>query len=156
MLLERPLILMSTRLLSSCWKGCSKRRTLSYWLDGETRPCGVKAEENRFDQISGLPMVTSACGKSLVDESLCNYHGIYSGNLRKLGYKETSGSADLVLCFVPHSSGSNTYAFTIIPAVQKNKQTCIRSASVQMGSDLRLATCRIPRCHDGECVGESN
>lgn len=109
-------------------------------VDGESRSCGVREEINRFVEASQFPTATTAYGKSMVDEGLDNYHGIYSGNLGKLRYKEYFDSADVVLWFGPHKTDTNTYSFTTIP--DPAKTIMFRPRSVQIGTRPGVAEVR--------------
>ena len=117
---------------------CLRRSQRPFILvDGESRSCGVREELNDFVCASHFPTATTAYGKCLIDESLSNYHGVYSGNLGKLRYKEVFDSADVVLWFGPHMSDTNTYAFTTIP--DPAKTIMFRPRSVQIGEGLGTA-----------------
>ena len=109
-------------------------------VDGESRSCSVREEINRFVEVSKIPTATTAYGKSLVDENLDNYHGVYSGNLGKLRYKESFDSADVVLWFGPHKTNTNTYGFTTIP--DPTKTVLFRPRSIQIGESLGAAEVR--------------
>lgn len=109
-------------------------------VDGESRSCGVREEINRFVEASQFPTATTAYGKSLVDEGLDNYHGIYSGNLGKLSYKEYFDSADVIVWFGPHKTDTNTYSFTTIP--DPAKTILFRPRAVQVGTRPGVAEVR--------------
>ncbi|KAK7425697.1 hypothetical protein QQZ08_007796 [Neonectria magnoliae] len=61
---------------------------------------------------TGIPTLTTPFGKSLVDESLPNFHGIYYGLAGSLEHSNWAKSRDLVLHFGPLRSDINTYGFT--------------------------------------------
>ncbi|KZL82969.1 thiamine pyrophosphate enzyme [Colletotrichum incanum] len=65
------------------------------------------------DQIDEV--LKHAFGKSLVDETLPNVHGVYSGKFAQQAERTFVERADLVLCFGPHFSSTNTSAFSSIP-----------------------------------------
>ncbi|KAK1718314.1 thiamine pyrophosphate enzyme [Colletotrichum lupini] len=84
-------------------------------VDGETRPLGLVEQTEKLVKVTGWPTWTTAFSKSLVDESLPNYHGIYTGKFADPAVKTFVEKADLILCFGPHFSSTNTYAFSSIP-----------------------------------------
>ncbi|KAK1599369.1 thiamine pyrophosphate enzyme [Colletotrichum navitas] len=84
-------------------------------VDGEVRPLGIIEEVNQLVKATGWPTWTSSFGKSLVNETLPNFHGVYSGKFAKQAEKNFVDRADLVLCFGPHFSSTNTSAFSSIP-----------------------------------------
>ncbi|KAK1982856.1 thiamine pyrophosphate enzyme [Colletotrichum cereale] len=84
-------------------------------VDGEARPLGIVEEVNLLVMATGWPTWTSSFGKSLVNETLPNVHGVYSGKFAKEAERSFVNSADLVLCFGPHFSSTNTSAFSSIP-----------------------------------------
>lgn len=84
-------------------------------VDGEVRPLGIVDEVHQLVASTGWPTWTSGFGKSFVDETLPNVHGIYSGKFAAETARTFFESADLVLCFGPHFSSTNTSLFTTIP-----------------------------------------
>ncbi|KAK1673438.1 thiamine pyrophosphate enzyme [Colletotrichum godetiae] len=84
-------------------------------VDGETRALGIVEQTEELVKATGWPTWTTAFSKSLVNESLPNYHGIYSGRFAGPAVKTFVEKADLILCFGPHFSSTNTYAFSSIP-----------------------------------------
>ncbi|KAG7057537.1 thiamine pyrophosphate enzyme [Colletotrichum scovillei] len=98
-------------------------------VDGETRPLGIIEQTEELVKATGWPTWTTAFSKSLVDESLPNYHGIYSGRFADPAVKTFVEKADLILCFGPHFSSTNTYAFSSIP---KPDVTILFSANIKI------------------------
>jgi pyruvate decarboxylase len=88
-------------------------------VDGESLSYGITAEVNDFVCLTNFPTATTPFGKSIVDETLSNLHGIYSGNTGRLRYKDQFESSDLILCFCPHYSDTNTYGYSTIPDPNK-------------------------------------
>ncbi|KAK2025733.1 thiamine pyrophosphate enzyme [Colletotrichum zoysiae] len=84
-------------------------------VDGEVRHLGIVKEVNQLVKATGWPTWTSSFGKSLVNETLPNVHGVYSGKFAEQVVRDFVNSADLVLCFGPHFSSTNTSAFSSIP-----------------------------------------
>ncbi|EFQ29672.1 thiamine pyrophosphate enzyme [Colletotrichum graminicola] len=85
------------------------------FVDGEVRPLRIVKEVNQLVKATGWPTWTSSFGKSLVNETLPNFHGVYSGKFAQQTEKNFVNGADLVLCFGPHFSSTNTSAFSSIP-----------------------------------------
>ncbi|KAF4463087.1 THI3-positive regulation factor of thiamine metabolism [Fusarium albosuccineum] len=74
------------------------------------------AEEiNEFVQKSGIPTVTLPSGASMVDNSLPNYFGVYSGSIGAIDLTSEVQSADLVLAFGPQFSDTQTLGWTVLP-----------------------------------------
>ena len=81
-------------------------------VDGEIGAFGIVEEVNDMIKTTGFPTWTTSFGKGLVDETLPNVYGVYSGPLGDPGAKEFVDSCDLILCFGPHYSSTNTYQFS--------------------------------------------
>lgn len=86
--------------------------------DGEIRALGIVPEVSKLVETTRLPTFTSTFAKSLIDESLPNVHGIYQGTFGPQEAQDFWNSADLVLCFGPHYSSTNSYAYTSIPKTE--------------------------------------
>lgn len=93
-------------------------------VDGESKSYGILAEIDHLVKVTGWPTFTSGFGKSLVDETLPNVHGVYVP-----AYKSFVDSCDLVLCFGPHYSSTNTHLNTTIP--KKDVEIDITATSVK-------------------------
>lgn len=84
-------------------------------IDGEVRAMGIVDEVQRLVDSTRWPTWTTPFGKGLVDETAPNFHGVYQGTFAKARVREFYEAADLVLCFGPHWSSSNTYGYSSIP-----------------------------------------
>ena len=91
-------------------------------VDGEC--FGVDKDVNKLAKITGWPTFVSAFGKGLVDESLPNFLGVWGPETERY-WKD----CDLILCFGPHWSGTNTHMFTTIP--DQNITICLTSTGVR-------------------------
>ncbi|KAF2736417.1 thiamine pyrophosphate enzyme [Polyplosphaeria fusca] len=87
-------------------------------VDGEIRPLRIVDEVQKFIETTKLPTWTTSFAKGLLDETQPNMHGIYRGTFDDLPVKEFVDKADLVLCFGPHFSSTNSYAFSSIPKTE--------------------------------------
>lgn len=87
-------------------------------VDGESRPMGVLAAIEKLIQALGWPVWTTPFGKGLVDEELEIFQGVYCGSYDEVGVEQYFKTADLILCFGPHWSSSNTYGYTATPRVE--------------------------------------
>ena len=76
---------------------------------------GIVDEVQRLVDSTGWPTWTTPFGKGLVDETAPNFHGVYQGTFAQAKVREFCDAADLVLCFGPHWSSSNTYGYSSIP-----------------------------------------
>ncbi|KAK7397710.1 hypothetical protein QQX98_012925 [Neonectria punicea] len=81
-------------------------------VDGFARRFGIQDNINELVRRTGIPTLTTPFGKSLVDERLPNFHGIYYGLAGSLEHSDWVRSRDLVLHFGPLRSDINTYGFT--------------------------------------------
>ncbi|KAI0414195.1 thiamine diphosphate-binding protein [Xylaria grammica] len=86
-------------------------------VDGETRALGIVDLVQRLAGITGWPSWTTAFGWGLLDETTPNVYGIYRGRFDAEVDTFIKGS-DLVLCFGPHFSTTNSYASTSIPKAE--------------------------------------
>ena len=77
-------------------------------VDGEC--FGVDKELNEFVQKTKWPTFVTPFGKSLVHEELANFRGIWDADT-----KLNSKHCDLLLCFGPHWSNTNSAIFTALP-----------------------------------------
>ncbi|ETS79637.1 hypothetical protein PFICI_09490 [Pestalotiopsis fici W106-1] len=84
-------------------------------VDGEVRPMGVVAQVQELVDSTGWPTWTTPFGKGLLNETVPNFHGIYQGTYNQAKVREFHDTADLVLCFGPHWSSSNSYGYSSIP-----------------------------------------
>ncbi|KPI42241.1 Pyruvate decarboxylase [Cyphellophora attinorum] len=84
-------------------------------VDGEIRALNIIQEVSKLVESTKWPTWTTTYAKSLVDESLPNVHGIYQGAFSPQKAQDFWNSCDLILCFGPHYSNTNTYAYTSIP-----------------------------------------
>lgn len=92
---------------------CAKRPLLL--VDGFTARFGVRKEVNELVELTGIPTLTTPFGNGLVNSSLPNYHGIYSGLTGPASHSSWVQSCDLILRFGPLDSDVNTFASTALP-----------------------------------------
>lgn len=93
----------------------SKAEKPAIYVDGESLAYGILEELHRLIEATGWPTWTSNFGKGCVDETLPNVRGVYKGQWAPQEYQDYIKTADLVLCFGPHFSGTNSYFSTGIP-----------------------------------------
>ncbi|KAH8429019.1 alpha-keto acid decarboxylase family protein [Aspergillus melleus] len=84
-------------------------------VDGESRPLRIVELIQELVQKTHWPTWSTGFGKGLLDETLPNFHGIYPGSHESSNTQGFVKQADLVLCFGPHHSSSNTYGYSNIP-----------------------------------------
>ena len=84
-------------------------------VDGESRAYGILDELHRLIKLTQWPTWITIFGKSCVDENLPNVHGIWRGDMADQAEKAYVNSCDLILCFGPHFSNTNTYAYSSVP-----------------------------------------
>lgn len=84
-------------------------------LDGESRGLGLVEEVQKLSKATGWPTYVTGFAKGLLDETQPNFHGIYKA---KFGEEEVATffkESDLILCFGPHFSTTNSYGNTALP-----------------------------------------
>lgn len=84
-------------------------------VDGESRAYDILEELQQLSTATQWPTFITIFGKSCVDEDSPNFRGIWKGNHASSGEKEFVKNRDLILCFGPHFSNTNTYAYSSIP-----------------------------------------
>ncbi|KAF9767491.1 hypothetical protein IL306_015329 [Fusarium sp. DS 682] len=75
----------------------------------------MRTEINEFVQKSGIPTVSLPSGASMVDNSLPNYFGVYSGSIGAVDLTSAVKSADLVLAFGCQFSDTQTLGWAVLP-----------------------------------------
>lgn len=86
-------------------------------VDGETRALGLVEEVHQLIHATQWPTFTTGFGKGLIDETLPNVFGIYQGKYSDSSVQQFVKDADLVLCFGPHFSTTNSFQGSAIPKV---------------------------------------
>jgi pyruvate decarboxylase len=84
-------------------------------VDGECRALNIIDEVQNLVRTTKWPTWTTTYGKGLIDEALPNVHGAHHGAFGEKAAHEFLTSSDIVLCFGPHFSTTNTYKGTNIP-----------------------------------------
>jgi pyruvate decarboxylase len=86
-------------------------------VDGECRALGITEDVQALVKATCWPTWTTSYGRGLLDESHPNFYGVYKGASEhsRPRYREFIEKADLILCFGPHYSTTNSYALTAIP-----------------------------------------
>ncbi|KAI0404760.1 thiamine diphosphate-binding protein [Xylaria palmicola] len=87
-------------------------------VDGETRAFGIVDLVQRLVEVTGWPSWTTMFGWGLLDETTPNVHGIYRGSFDTTGTVAVAQASDLILCFGPHFSTTNSFSKTSIPKVE--------------------------------------
>ncbi|KAI5918735.1 thiamine pyrophosphate enzyme [Camillea tinctor] len=103
-------------------------------VDGETRALGIVDEVQELSEMTNWPTWTSSFGKGLLDETKSNYHGIYRGSFDDPAVHTFVGEADLILCFGPHHSSTNSFAFSSI--TKPEATILITDTEVKFGGDI--------------------
>ncbi|KAJ2982462.1 hypothetical protein NQ176_g1380 [Zarea fungicola] len=90
-------------------------------LDGESRGLGIVEAVQNLSKSTGWPTYVTGFAKGLLDETQPNFHGIYKGRFGEDASANFFKDADLILCFGPHFSTTNSYGNAALP----NPQTTI-------------------------------
>ncbi|KIW64664.1 hypothetical protein PV04_09582 [Phialophora macrospora] len=83
-------------------------------VDGETRALRITDDVQSIVQTTKWPTFVTNFSKGLVDETLPNVHGVYLGSYDQKA-KAFVDSCDLVLCFGPHFTTTNSVQTSGIP-----------------------------------------
>nr|RBQ85596.1 hypothetical protein FVER53263_10543 [Fusarium verticillioides] len=83
----------------------------------------IRQEINEFVQKSGIPTVSLPSGASMVDSSLPNYFGVYSGSIGTVDLTSEVKSADLILALGCQFSDTQTLGWEVLP--ERNVMTLI-------------------------------
>lgn len=84
-------------------------------LDGESRGIGIVQDVQEFSKATGWPTYVTGFAKGLLDETEPNFHGIYKAKFGEAAAETFLKEADLILCFGPHFSTTNTYGNAALP-----------------------------------------
>ncbi|CZR48761.1 uncharacterized protein FPRO_03918 [Fusarium proliferatum ET1] len=103
-------------------------------VDGEVRPMRVVNEVQEIVRATGWPTWATGYSKSLVDEGLTNFHGVYNGSFENSTSRNFINHADLILCFGPHFTSTNTFLFSSIPDPQVTM--LFMDTEVKLGNEM--------------------
>lgn len=103
-------------------------------IDGESGPYGILQELHELVKQTGWPTWITSFAKGTIDETLPNVHGVWQGAYSTQEEQDYIKSADLILCFGPHFSNTNTYLYTTIP--NPDKTIHFKATSVHSGKDV--------------------
>ncbi|KAH6664582.1 pyruvate decarboxylase [Halenospora varia] len=109
-------------------------------VDGFTARYGYSNEANELVRVTGFPTSTTPFGKSIIDETNKNFHGVYAGSSGCHDFKAWVESCDLVLRLGPLDADTNTYGFTTIP--DRSRTINFHGYSVEVGSADSLQSIR--------------
>ncbi|KAI0441252.1 thiamine diphosphate-binding protein [Xylaria telfairii] len=87
-------------------------------VDGEARAFGIVELVQRLVEVTGWPSWTTGFGWGLLDETAPNVYGIYRGRFDTPAVDAFVQASDLVLCFGPHFSTTNSYVKSSTPKVE--------------------------------------
>ncbi|KAF7537178.1 hypothetical protein G7Z17_g12900 [Cylindrodendrum hubeiense] len=85
------------------------------FVDGFAARFDIRGDLNELIRRTAFPTLTTPFGKSLVNEKLPNFHGVYIGLVGSPEHSAWVKSRDLVLHFGPLPSDVNTFGFTASP-----------------------------------------
>lgn len=103
-------------------------------VDGESRALRILDDVQNLTQKTNWPTWSTGFGKGLLDETLPNFHGIYRGDYDDTNTRNFVRQADLVLCFGPHHSSSNTYSYSNIP--EENSTIFFTDGMIKFGTEI--------------------
>ncbi|KAI2631224.1 thiamine diphosphate-binding protein [Xylaria nigripes] len=87
-------------------------------VDGETRGLGITEQVQKLVEVTQWPSWLTAFSWGLLDETAANVHGIYRGRFDTPDVDTFFQKSDLVLCFGPHYSMTNSYNASSIPTTE--------------------------------------
>ena len=82
------------------------------FVDALTHRHNAKAEAQAVLQRLGVPVSASVMGKSIYDETLSNWIGVYNGKASAIGTKNVMESSDLVIVIGNLPADTNTCGFS--------------------------------------------
>ncbi|KAF4943767.1 hypothetical protein FSARC_14835 [Fusarium sarcochroum] len=103
-------------------------------VDGEVRPMKIVNQVQELIKATGWPTWITGYSKSLIDEGLPNFHGVYTGSWDLPKSRDFMSQSDLILCFGPHFTYINTFLFTTIPDPQVT--ILFKDTEVKFGDDI--------------------
>lgn len=103
-------------------------------VDGETRAFGLIDNVQRLIESTKWPTFTTVFGKGLVDMTSPNVYGIYRGSHADPTTKRFMDGSDLVLCFGPHFSSTNSYSWSSVPKTEIT--ICFNQTSIRIGTQV--------------------
>jgi pyruvate decarboxylase len=89
-------------------------------VDGETRALGIVPEVQNLIKVRGWPTWLTAFSWGLVDQTARNVHGIWTGMFDDEKVQTFVNDVDLILCFGPHFSTTNSYSQSSMPKAHQN------------------------------------
>ncbi|KAJ5213311.1 hypothetical protein N7449_000480 [Penicillium cf. viridicatum] len=107
-------------------------RRPSILVDGFTARFGVRDDINALVKLTGFPTLTTPFGKSVIDENVSNFHGVYLESAGGAIYQSWVQGCDLVLRFGVLGSEINTFGFTAQP--QSGATVTFDKYSVSLGT----------------------
>lgn len=102
-------------------------------VDGEIRAHGSVTEVEEIIKTTNWPTFFASFARGLINETSPNMHGTYQGAI-KPEQKEFVDSCDLVLCFGPHFSTTNSFGGSALPKMDTRIE--IQATSVKVGSTI--------------------
>ena len=102
-------------------------------IDGETRALGLVDGVQKLVNSTNWPTFTTGFSKGLIDMTASNVHGIYQGDFADAKTKAFIDGADLIMCFGPHHSSTNSYNFSNVP--RKEVSVTFTQKGIQTSSD---------------------
>jgi pyruvate decarboxylase len=103
-------------------------------VDCETRALGLIDIAQQLIRSTSWPTFTTASGNGLIDMTLPNVHGIYCGSFADPSIKEYFDGTDLVLCFGPHFSSTNSYAYSAVP--KSENSILFTYSGIKIGNEM--------------------
>lgn len=100
-------------------------------VDGGALRYDMAKETNELVKATGFPTSTTPFGKSIVDETVPNFHGVY-GTVGDHVYVPWVRECDLILHIGPFENNVNTYYFKTIP--ESSKSIRFDENSIEIGS----------------------
>ncbi|ESU10269.1 hypothetical protein FGSG_03019 [Fusarium graminearum PH-1] len=108
----------------------------------------IRPDINEFVQKSGIPTLSLPSGASMVNNSLPNYFGVYSGSIGIVDLTSAVKSADLVLAFGCQFSDTQTLGWGVVP--ERNSMIMIGRNNIEdhqtgTGEILRMVTANLDK-----------
>ncbi|KAF1979249.1 thiamine pyrophosphate enzyme [Bimuria novae-zelandiae CBS 107.79] len=102
--------------------------------DGEIRAMGIVETLQELTKKTNWPTWITGFAKGLLNETAPNFHGIYKGKWEEEATRAFFQKADVVLCFGPHFSTTNSWGGTSLP--EEKNTIFFLDTEIRIGSKI--------------------
>ena len=106
----------------------------------------MREEINAFIAASGIPTMCMPSGNNMVEHSHSNFYGVHSGPVGQIDTMPYVSEADLVLCFGPMFSDTQTLSWKVLPSEERRftlNKNSLHSPSIDNGRSKEINLSRL-------------